>query len=131
MGQFYKYEEVLRHVDVENVALIDINENRLCWLGHVCWMEDDRPAIELLYYTLLAHGSCARRPKLRLRTFAKCLEVWLFPWTVALSLEEQSGLPRPTDVVCVRYNMKKVRDYKMRKARQREKRTVDISICGS
>ena len=72
-------EEVLRRADVEDIVL-KLVRSRLRCLGHVCQMEDCRPAKRTVFNEL-AHGSCPvghTQAPLQ-RHLQKHFEVWRCP----------------------------------------------------
>ena len=125
-------EEVLRRADVEDMG-VSLVRTHLCWLGHVCRMNNDRPVKQLLYCEL-AHGSRPiGRPKLwfkdTCKSALKCghiLDQWLS------TVNNRAEWKRLTRVVCDAYNSKRVQDYDKRRARRtaEQRKTVDIPVFG-
>ena len=125
-------EEVLRRADVEDIG-VSLVRTHLCWLGHVCRMNNDRPVKQLLYCEL-AHGSRPiGRPKLwfkdTCKSALKCghiLDQWLS------TVNNRAEWKRLTWVVCDAYNSKRVQDYDKRRARRtaEQRKTVDIPVFG-
>ena len=70
--QYISNEEVLTRAGLEDIE-IKLVRNRLRWLGHLSWKEDESHAVKALLFGELNDGKCPiGRPKIRYKDTCRC-----------------------------------------------------------